>query len=331
MIRAMSPGVATGVGSLPHTDPRAAVELSLTTTARLPAAPQLPARSPREGVLAQWLDALPEVDVAADGSIRSRGRSSSPAETTLRPDTHAGLLAFLDHLGGLPGAPAGAKAQITGPLTLGTALVDAGMDARVAYGRAAELAESWADTVVGSLRRHVNSEPVLFLDEPSLVLWNRDDEPPLPHEDAVDLLSGVLASVDAISGVHVCGGGDRRVAFEAGPDVVGFPAARDVLGDGVAVSRYLDGGGWIAWGAVPTEGPVGERADHWWNELVGLWCDLTRAGCDPALLRTQALITPACGLARHTETQAATILAHCVEIGERVREQAIATRLSVGA
>lgn len=38
-----------------------------------------------------------------------------------------------------------------------------------------------------------------------------------------------------------------------------------------------------------------------------------------------------CGLASPSEERAVRILELCVEIGERVREQAVATRLSVGA
>ena len=63
------PGLATGIGSLPHLDPTEAVRVSLTETPRLPFAPQLPNRSPREGMIAEWIVALPEVTVADDGSF----------------------------------------------------------------------------------------------------------------------------------------------------------------------------------------------------------------------------------------------------------------------
>src|SRR5262249_29495478 len=58
------PGVATGIGSLPHDDPVEAAELVLRCLPELPAVPQLPGRDPRESMLAQWLCALPEIDVA---------------------------------------------------------------------------------------------------------------------------------------------------------------------------------------------------------------------------------------------------------------------------
>ena len=56
-----------------------------------------------------------------------------------------------------------------------------------------------------------------------------------------------------------------------------------------------------------------------------------QAGCDAVALRTQALVTPACGLALHDEVQAERIaeLVQCV--ADRVHGQAVATRLSLGA
>lgn len=329
--RGVLAGTPTAVGSLPHTDAEAAVDLVLDVHERMCAAPELPQRSPREGMVPRWLECLPEVSVADDGSIELDGNEVGEPVVSLASEAHAGVTAFFDRLAS-GSAPAAVKFQVAGPLTLGMALLDAGMPAGVAFERAAEATSAWTEELVAVARRRVgSSEPVLFVDEPALVVWRGDDEPPIPREDAVDLLSGVLAGVEAVVGVHVCGDGDRRMAVEAGPDIVGFPVMPSVIDDGVALARFLDAGGWIAWGAVPTDRPVGERADHWWNDLVGLWCDLTRGGCDPAALRTQSLVTPACGLAGHGEAQAERILRHCVEIGERVREQAVATRLSVGA
>lgn len=329
--RGVLAGTATGVGSLPHTDPETAVDLVLGVHSRMPAAPELPQRSPLEGMVPRWLECLPEVSVTADGSIRLDEDAVGDPVVSWATDAHSGLAAFFDRLA-QGSAPASVKLQVAGPLTLGMALLDAGMPAGVAFERAAEATSAWATELIATASQRIgSSEPVLFVDEPALVVWRDADVPPIPREDAVDLLSGVLASVPAVVGVHVCGDGERRMAIEAGPDVVGFPVMPSVLDDGVALARFLDAGGWIAWGAVPTDRPVGDRADHWWNDLVGLWCELTRGGCDPARLRTQALVTPACGLAGHGEAQAERILRHCVEIGERVREQAVATRLSVGA
>lgn len=306
--RALRAGAATGVGSLPHLDVGDAVEFSRFAQPDLPAAPELPRRSAAESMVTRCLDVTGE---------------------ELDAEAHGGFVEFFEALKDAP--PVAAKVQAAGPLTLGLTLLDRGTPAPAAFSEGAERSAAMVERLMRRFERDLpHTEPVVFLDEPALTAW-RAETMPWDREAAVDLLSGALSSIDAVTGVHVCGDGDRRMAIEAGPDIVGFPVVPSVLEDGVALGRFLDGGGWLAWGVVPTDGPLGPRPDHSWNELVSLWCDLTRAGCDPVALRTQALVTPACGLAGHSEDQAVRILEMCVEIGERVREQAVATRLSVGA
>jgi hypothetical protein len=131
--------------------------------------------------------------------------------------------------------------------------------------------------------------------------------------------------------VHVCGDGDLELALEAGPEVVGVEVAEALVDHAAAIARFLDGDGWIAWGAVPTDRPVGEAADPHWRRLARVWCDLTRAGCDPVPLRTRGMITPACGLAGYGATQAERLLSVARELAGRVHDQAVAARLMLGA
>jgi hypothetical protein len=325
------PGVATGIGSLPHDDPVAAAELVLRRLPELPAVPQLPGRDPREGMLAQWLGALPEVEVARDGSLTVLGESDAEPECVFDERAHSGLLAFLDVASQAERPPVRVKAQVTGPLTLGTALHAAGMPAPRAFRRAAAATRAWSD----ALERLVDARLpgtglLLFLDEPSLVAWRRDDAP-LDRESAIDVLSGSLAAVDSVTGVHVCGDGDLALALEAGPEVLGIEVDDGLVQHTVGLARFLDGDGWIAWGAVPTDRPVGESADPHWRVLARVWCELTRRGCDPVPLRTRGMITPACGLAGYGASQAERVLGIARELAARVHDQAVAARLTLGA
>ena len=169
------PGLATGIGSLPHTDAQDAAEVVLRCLPEFPAAPQLPARDPREGMLAQWLGALPEVEVG-DRRLASRSwacpSSRRSASSTSR--AHAGLLAFLDAASALERAPVRVKVQVTGPLTLGVALRAAGMPEPRAFRRAAEAARAWSVALEDLLNARLpHTSVVLFFDEPALVAWSR--------------------------------------------------------------------------------------------------------------------------------------------------------------
>jgi hypothetical protein len=325
------PGVATGIGSLPHDDPVVAAEVVLRCLPELPAVPQLPGRDPREGMLAQWLGALPEIDVRRDGTFAVLGASDAEPECSFEEHAHSGLLAFLDVAAGADRPPVRIKGQITGPLTLGTALHVAGMPAARAFRRAAALTRAWSE----ALERLVASRLpgtglVLFFDEPSLIAWRHDDAP-IDREAAIDVLSGALAAADSVTGVHVCSHGDVALALEAGPEVLGVEVDDDLVQHTVGLARFLDGDGWIAWGAVPTDRPVGESGDPYWRVLARVWCELTRRGCDPVPLRTRGIITPTCGLAGYGASQAERVLGIARELAARVHDQAVAARLTLGA
>lgn len=326
------PGLATGIGSLPHRDPDAAAALVLRRHPLLPASPELPRRSPLEGMIARSVRALPEARLEPDGSLCiDCSIDEMPVEPVVDREAHAGLLALLDQAACAPEPPRRIKVQTAGPLTLGIALERAGMPRSRAFRRAGELARAWAAALEALVATRLPSTRlVLFFDEPALVGWRRG-RGPLEHEAAVDLLSGALAAAACTTGVHACGDADRRLALEAGPRVLGVEVSHTLVDDAAVIARHLDAGGWVAWGAVPTNRPVGASCEALWRELVTVWCELTRRGCDPVLLRTQALVTPACGLAGHDDGQAEHLLGLARKMADRVHDHAVAARLTVGA
>jgi len=330
------PGMATAIGSLPHHDAGAAAALVLRCVPELPAAPQLPMRSPLEGIIAQWARAIDGVDIEPDGSLALRAalnpRASICAE--FDPIAHGGLLAFLDAAAALPSPPKRVKVQCAGPLTLGVALVDAGADLDTAFALGAGTARAWSRALQDLVAARLpNAALLLTYDEPALVRW----EASLLHDDlvdretATDLLSSALAAPTCLTAVHVCGRGNLRLALDAGPGLVHFDVGAFDLDDAAQLSRFLDGGGWVIWGVVPTDRPVGEHAAPMWKTLLDTWCELTRRGCDPSRLRSQALVAPACGLAGHGVSQAERMMLLAREIGDRVHDHGAATKLAIGA
>lgn len=332
------PGAVTGVGSLPYTDIDEALRCVVEHTPLLPAAPQLPRRDPAEGMLSQAVAGLPGVRVD-DGRvvIEDRGlaaiadRIDAVMDPTFEPDTWAGLLSFLDVVADRPRWPA--KLQLTGPITLGLALLDAGLPAEAAFAVATGAVRTRAAALVDLAADAAPNTPLLVcLDEPGLVALGTPSFP-IDVNDAIDQLSSALAVFgDAVrTGVHCCGSTDWRVATQAGPDVLSMPIDAGIAADPLALAPFLERGGWVAWGVVPTHRPIGEQAEALWRRLVDVWCELTRGGCDPVLLRRQALVTPECGLALYDPTQVPAVFELATEVGSRIEDQALACRLSVGA
>jgi hypothetical protein len=327
-------GTATSVGSLPHRDADAAAEFVVRSHPALPAAPQLPRRSPLEGMVAQGARGIAGVAVAPDGSLTLDLDVLDPEAPVANPFDgagHAGLLAFLTAVTGRTGP---VKFQLTGPVTLGLALIEAGAEPDVAYPVAEAAVRAHGRALLELCRRRLPDAPlVVFLDEPGLVSYG--DGLDLAPERIIDLLSSGLAVLegDATTGVHCCGETDWRLVSAAGPTVLSLPATEAAVGDAGAgaLVAHLERDGWVAWGAVPTSEPLGTDVDRLWRRLSDLWCTLVDAGADPVQLRAQALVTPACGLAGHGVSQAGRALRLAGLLGARVADQSAASRISVGA
>lgn len=327
-------GMSMAVGSLPHRSLTEAVTLALAATDIL-TLPTLPRRSPAESMIAQALVGLPGVTVGQYGSIAvdaSRIHATEAVRTDLDHDAFAGFRAVLA-AAAETGGYSMVKWQFVGPITLGLALQRAGVPNATAF-----------DIAMRSVRGHVTNllaavasalpgiEQLVVLDEPE---WGELFETgfPLPPDVAIDLLSGVLAVIEpvAVAGVHCCGEADLQSLMSAGPSLISLPAKLSVADQAGHVQRFLESGRWIAWGAVPTDGPVPITADRPWKRLCDLWCQLVQRGCSPAQLRQQSLITPECGLGLHHPSVAERVLRINAELSSRVRDQATATRFSFGA
>jgi hypothetical protein len=173
---------------------------------------------------------------------------------------------------------------------------------------------------------------VVFVDEPGLTAAMHPGFPLDPNR-TIDLVSSALATIEphAVTGLHCCGTADWRMVLHTGPQILSLPLDSGAVCHAGALGAFLERGGWVAWGAVPTTGPLGTTPERIWHGLSGEWCTLTQGGCDPVLLREQALITPACGLATHGEAQADLVLRLAGQVARRLRTQTEGMRLTVGA
>jgi hypothetical protein len=329
------PGAATGVGSLPHRDARAAAEFSLREN-ELAVIPSLPRRSPAESLVAQAVVGTSGVTLGQYGAVAvdlDRLDPDAPVLTDLASDGFGGFRAFLEHAStsGVAGSPV--KWAFVGPVTLGLALLRAGAPSDVAFRVAARSVRSHVSALGAAVAAALPGSPqVVVLDEPALTDLMAPDFA-LPPDAAVDLLSTALAAAEPFgaAGVHCCAPTDWASLLAAGPRVLSMPATRELASIGGHLQRFLGDGGWIAWGAVAVDGPIGVTASRAWHQLSRLWCDFVQDGVDPVLLRRQSMITPHCGLSVHSVNVAARVYQMVRDIARRVRDQSTAARFVLGA
>lgn len=326
-------GLTTGIGSLPHDDPHEAARFSLARHPRLPAAPSLPRRSPLEGMIAQAAWGIPGVEVLEDGSLLVDEGAVDPTQPLASPgidgEPFVSLRTFLESL---QGRAEPFKMQVTGPVTLGLALHAVGVEAKRAFAVAGVAATGRIEAALAQARAVApDATPVVFLDEPGLSAALHKGFP-IELGATLDLVSSAMASVQkqAIVGLHCCGRADWQAVLQAGPQILSLPVGAGIIEHAGALAGFLEAGGWVAWGAVPTDGPFTTSPTTLWRRLTSEWRRLVAAGCDPAALRDQALITPACGLVGMDAYQATLVVELTAKLGQRL-ESMVTDTLHIGA
>lgn len=328
-------GAAASVGSLPHVDPVAAAAFSIAEF-DIATIPSLPQRSVAEAMVPQALSGVPGISVGPDGAVEIDDRlvdPEHPVSTDLLDDAFTGTAAFLDLARTVNLDGAAVKWQVVGPVTLGVELHRAGLGRSQAFRLAAHVVRSrLADLHAAVAAALPRSPQLVMLDEPWLAHLMAADFP-IPPDEAIDRMSSALAGLPAptIGGIHCCAPCDVATVLAAGPGALSVPATDELLDWSGYLTRFIEDGGVIAWGAVATDGPVPANADRSWRQLSDLWCGLVQSGCDAVQLRRRSLVTPHCGLARHSVSVARRIARQTGDVGKRVKDQSTATRFALGA
>src|SRR5262245_60824754 len=95
----LTAGSATGIGSLPHRDARAAADFVLERLPDLPPIPSLPQRSPAESMLGQAIVGVRGVALDDTGALVVDARRVDPGsdvDVDLADDAFGGVRAFLE-------------------------------------------------------------------------------------------------------------------------------------------------------------------------------------------------------------------------------------------
>jgi hypothetical protein len=344
-------GSATGIGSMPGTDPAEAMRVVAGELPDFPYLPELPDRGPGADLTGRTAALL--VDIPAEVTVRGWRLADHPGRdlTRARSMLSSDLDVLEQVLDGFRGA---LKIQLCGPWTLAAtlelphtmnmALADPGAVADLT----ASLAEGAAAHVAELAKRVPGAQLVVQLDEPALPAVAQGDVPTasgmsrLAAVEEETLRAGLAQVITAVRGytvVHCCA---SSVPFgmirAAGAGAIAFDLSQLRRGEEDGVGEAAEAGMGLLVGAIPvapaeTEGnreasgtSGGSRdirpgaasgARDTAERVIRLY---QRLGLPLATCAGQAVITPACGLAGASPAHARAALTRCREAASMLPE-----------
>lgn len=348
--------LATGIGSLPHPNLDDALELIFQKLCEIPHWPQLPKWGEEEGFINQYIEPLvrlglvsrnengdPYFDLQSENWLENITefyevylRASQGEEDALNffsfPESGgAGFYGFIDKLkkDGI-GTAKCLKGQISGPLTLALILKDE--NKKPAY-YVPELRELLVKTLAMMAKwqtvqlKKFNLPVLMFVDDPGLSGYGVSTHITLKRDDIIEDLNFIYAQIHqtgGITGSHSCAGIDWTLLTDSNVDIISFDAYNYFSTLGVYhqnVKEFLEKGGILAWGIVPTSQNV-------WDEEVNTLADkffqqvnhFVNKGLSKDLLLSQSLITPSCGTGTLSVEMAERICALTNQLSEFLRK-----------
>jgi hypothetical protein len=338
-------GLATSVGPLPFGSVEPAVAFALSAHPRFPTAPVLAVAG--ESLLARAVEGVGGIEVMPPGllsvdhdALVTTGDAVAVVASIDGP-AHAALRSFLDAVavadGGRP-HPGPVRVGVLGPVTLALALVASGVPFDRARTLALTLVAHRSAAVLAAARAALPDAVIaVVLSEPGLIGAMHPTFPLPPAQvrslldPVVDVLDRSPAAGELLIGIHVPGRTDWETILASGVSLISAPADAGLVGWATQLGSMLERGGWIAWGAVPVDQPLGTGEELLWRRLAAVWGDLAAAGVDPMLVRVRSMVSPADGLGHFGVSQAERVVDLVTSVSSRVRRQTIAARLSLGA
>jgi methionine synthase II (cobalamin-independent) len=219
------------------------------------------------------------------------------------------------------------KGQITGPISFGLKVVDQTLKPML-------YDEALRDVLVKHLARKAQwqekflsdlGQTIIFVDEPSLALIGASVVA-LNRDEVIRDLEEIFSAIHGLKGTHCCGNTDWSMLLETSVNIISFDAlnyAENLALFADDVKRFLDRGGVLAWGIVPTieEEIASATVESLVARLDAAMSLLVKKGIDRNLLYERALITPACGLGTVSVAAAERAFGLTRQVSEQVRHR----------
>lgn len=330
----IAPFSTTGIGSLPHLAADEACRLVLKTF-DMPFWPQLPRLSFLEWMIPQYSEGMPFLKIDPDNETMSLVRDDSDEldrfYETCRDDSriamsedHArGLHAFLRIIKNRRFKYL--KGHVTGPLTFTLGLKDA--KGRLVFFDeelreiSLMLLQAKAKWQIDVLKPYAE-KIVIFIDEPILSSIGGSSYLGVDREETLRMLREITNAIKAehaLAGIHCCGNADWPLVIGSGVDIINFDAYSYFDTFAIyhgEVRGFLEGGGCLAWGAVPTTDAIAGETIESLVDAFGNKLRLLSRYMPEDLVLSRIILTPSCGTGSRTVEETVKIFQLLMRIKE---------------
>ncbi len=333
--------IPLAIGSFPFKTPEEALSVIIKYFPELPLWPQLPEADEKEQMYVQYFEGIPGLEYDENKKKIFAGEQddtffekSAEALTAamegdleyfkISPDYARGFYYFLEKEEEISALfPMWIKGQITGPVSFSLVVTDKEMKP-VLYD------ETFVELLVSGLTakalwqieklQEIHDDVIIFIDEPYMASLG-SSMVALDNEGALAMLTPVVEGIrgaGGLSGIHCCGNTDWSVIFNSGCDIISLDAYE--YGDNFLlyfdeISAFLDRGGFIAWGIVPTSQIIdNENSANLTAKLESIFKRLEEKGISRDIILSQSFISPSCGLGNVEVDRAERIMRTCREI-----------------
>ena len=342
------------IGSLPHNNVEKAMAVVERDFDEIPFFPQLSNVSKNEDMVVQFLEGFPSWDGKSDFIVNPDDEDFYVAlekffsdyeeivsdiscekldEYGISEEFSSTFPKFIKIIADTK--PDYAKGQIVGPFTLCSMLSDIN-------GKNLVYDETLRDIITKLLSLKVlwqirkikcanpTTVPIIFMDEPTLSQLGTSAYLTVSENDVTSMLSEICNLIKengGICAIHCCGKCDWSIPIKAGVDIInldGFSFGEHISLFSEEVNKFLQNGGKIAWGIVPTL--AGDILDNLSVvDLADKFCNcvkyLTNKGIDEKLVIDNSLITSSCGAGSLTEKLSEKAMDMVKELSQLLRER----------
>lgn len=314
-------GLATGIGSLPHKDAEAALDLVFKYLPSIPFWPQLPKRDIREGMVAQFSEGLPCIKLTDKGAIFNADNREEELEKfyekiiskdteyfAISPDFAKGFYAFKQRLTKSNlNLIKEIKCHVVGPFTFAASFKDEDGKALLHDSRMMQaITEGLIMKALWQIRllEEFGKSMIVFIDEPYLGCFG-SAYTPLNREDVVEVLAEFTKRISSRgkvrTGIHCCGNTDWSIFTDIHTlDIINFDAFSyldKLLLYADDLKRFFDNDRVFCWGIVPTQEFDDKITPEGLVKKINEGIDiLVKKGVDKDKLYENLLLSPACGL-----------------------------------